>query len=1169
MLLTALVLLTTAAPSPGQCAPEWLADTSFGTDGRVTDLQPWDPDGPGPLAPRLVGAGHFATAGNVVTNQVATYDPSTRTWATLGDLPPVLGGSPKITTLANGSLVLATNRSVLQWNGTSWTTLGTANAIVNEIIAMPNGDLVIGGDFFSVSGVPARKVARWNGSTWSALGSGLETQPYALVALPGGDLVAGGYFTTAGGNPANRVARWNGTTWSALGPGLGTPGTYLNAYVLDMAVLPGGDVVAVGRFASAGATAVSNVARWDGTTWHAVGTGTNDTVEDVAVIGDNHLLVGGHFTAAGGAPASRVARWTGSAWSAIEGGVDDYVSAVATMPGGSTYFGGNFTTANGMPAARLASYTPAWSLFPTGLTPPSVRAVVHMANGDVVVGGGEVPGGVARTDGVAWYSLGGGVSHFFATQVSDLLELPGGDLVVTGTFNNAGGATIHNIARWNGSTWASFGSGTNGEVNAVVRMPNGDLVAGGLFTMAGGLPVNRIARWDGSAWSALGAGVNGNVYALAVAPDGSLVAGGSFTTAGGSAADRVARWNGAFWAPVGGGLVGSSGSVFSLLHLQDGSLLVGGSFTTANGAPGNGIVRFTSSWQPLGVGVVGTVFGLEQLASGAIVVAGSLTGAGGVPTQRLARYEVSTWVPVVPGTNGSVSALAKAPDGETLVLGGSFTQAGGLPANAVARLRSRGEGWSAVTTGLGSLAAPVTALTMRGNGHIVAAMTPSSSRPHLTTWNGQSWSQPHSGSDGFILDLLELASGDLVAVGNFTRISGQSVFGIARWDGQAWHALGNGLRDTSGGRALVYCLAALPNGNLVAGGNFASAGGVITSNVARWDGQAWHAMSIGNSSDTVRDLAVMPNGDLIAAGVFMSSSGVQLGGVARWIGSSWSSLGTGMSSPSASSREVNALVVMPDGTLVATGPFTSAGGTPANGIARWNGTAWSSLGSGLNGYGTALEVLPNGDLVVSGVFSTAGGVHTSGGIARWNGTAWSAVNHQVQGGTVNRLLAGRDGLLFAGSFTTTGPRGNHVHQLGSTCPATVTHYGTGCVGAGGLNQLTELSLPWLGASFRSRATGMPPLALVFSIYGFAQLSLPISVVLPQGLPGCVFWSDSALYTLRASTASTLDSAVHLPVGVSLPGQVFHHFVLTFELDANANVVAVSSTNALRATIGTY
>ena len=46
---------------------------------------------------------------------------------------------------------------------------------------------------------------------------------------------------------------------------------------------------------------------------------------------------------------------------------------------------------------------------------------------------------------------------------------------------------------------------------------------------------------------------------------------------------------------------------------------------------------------------------------------------------------------------------------------------------------------------------------------------------------------------------------------------------------------------------------------------------------------------------------------------------------------------------------VNALAFGPDGSLYAGGKFTTAGGVTANHIARWDGSDWHPLGSGIEG----------------------------------------------------------------------------------------------------------------------------------------------------------------------------------------------------------------------------
>src|SRR5258708_33671922 len=90
---------------------------------------------------------------------------------------------------------------------------------------------------------------------------------------------------------------------------------------------------------------------------------------------------------------------------------------------------------------------------------------------------------------------------------------------------------------------------------------------------------------------------------------------------------------------------------------------------------------------------------------------------------------------------------------------------------------------------------------------------------------------------------------------------------------------------------------------------------------------------------------------------------------------------------------VAALTVFDDGTgpaLYAGGKFTAAGGVVVNNIAKWDGTQWSALGSGM-GDGflspsvSALTVFDDGTgaaLYAGGQFATAGGV-AANDIAAW------------------------------------------------------------------------------------------------------------------------------------------------------------------------------------------
>src|SRR5262249_37456927 len=151
-------------------------------------------------------------------------------------------------------------------------------------------------------------------------------------------------------------------------------------------------------------------------------------------------------------------------------------------------------------------------------------------------------------------------------------------------------------------------------------------------------------------------------------------------------------------------------------------------------------------------------------------------------------------------------------------------------------------------------------------------------------------------------------------------------------------------------------------------------GGVTVNGVARWDGATWTPLGSGMSGESspgsgmrVRALAVH-DGALYAAGSFDHAGGVPALGGARWDGSNWAPLGSGISG------ELYALADY-GGSLIAGGNFANAGGTPANCVARWDGTGWNAMGPGMSGPVLSLKVW-NGDLYVGG-----------GGIARWNGVS--------------------------------------------------------------------------------------------------------------------------------------------------------------------------------------
>lgn len=206
----------------------------------------------------------------------------------------------------------------------------------------------------------------------------------------------------------------------------------------------------------------------------------------------------------------------------------------------------------------------------------------------------------------------------------------------------------------------------------------------------------------------------------------------------------------------------------------------------------------------------------------------------------------------------------------------------------------------------------------------------------------------------------------------------------------------------------------------------------------------WGTLGTG-ANDRVNVLlatsSVDPAAPLYAGGLFTLMGGVaDTVGIAKWVPSTatWSPMGTGISN-----GEVRALAVDAQGNIYAGGSFTTMGGvTGTTYIAKWNGTTWEALGSGLagGGYGVFSMVIgKDGNLYVGGGFATAGG-KASNGFAIWNGSDWiafSGADYPVFGGTYsvarNLVLDPASGDIYFGTYDsyTTNPGNSWVYHNGN------------------------------------------------------------------------------------------------------------------------------------------
>ena len=166
----------------------------------------------------------------------------------------------------------------------------------------------------------------------------------------------------------------------------------------------------------------------------------------------------------------------------------------------------------------------------------------------------------------------------------------------------------------------------------------------------------------------------------------------------------------------------------------------------------------------------------------------------------------------------------------------------------------------------------------------------------------------------------------------------------------------------------VQCMAEGPDGKIYVGGDFTNAGGVSgASGIARWNpvSEAWEKVITIPYPYYPRVMAFDANNDLYVGGHLTdigSSSGDGIIKITDLSGTpTVSALGSGTSG--AMYSDVFAIAISPNGDVYIGGDFSLAGGVAnTQCIAKWNGTAWSALSTGLNDYVLALAFAPDGKL---------------------------------------------------------------------------------------------------------------------------------------------------------------------------------------------------------------
>jgi len=485
-------------------------------------------------------------------------------------------------------------------------------------------------------------------------------------------------------------------------------------------------------------------------------------------------------------------------------------------------------------------------------------------------------------------------------------------------------ATYDDFGTRSGEIWLDDGTGLRviGTFDGMIRKLHwfgGKLWAAGWTQLhEGSAVIQGLAVWDGSAWAAPPSGaMDGFAYELV--EDGSeLLVGGVFSQLGGLTTSAVAAFDGTTWRPLDFPGVG----VYALARGPDGELYAGGAFGEfADGA--GGLARWDGkAWVEAAGGVYnrsfpGVVTDLVDHA-GSLYVSGCFRTVGGIEdattaivSRDVARFD-GAWHSLDDDTRGvsapwleprrcgdegfdtvwDVSKQALFSAGDQVLLAGSFSGIAGTLSQAV--IGYDGTAWRAQgTTGLGI--------------------------------------------GGSIDRIAASATCDLWGTGRMSHIAGVATRAhVVHFTGTGWQPIA----DTIPSDAFCPGFAVSPGGDIVLGCQEAPPDGDAVGRIYKVAGD--QLVQLGPDQPLIQTVTYSADGTLWIAG------GAATGWVARLDGDVFTTVEAGFDGPI-----LQLDVAGPSDVLVA-GTFTHVGGVAASRIARWNGTAWTALGTGLPGVPTAL-----------------------------------------------------------------------------------------------------------------------------------------------------------------------------------------------------------------------
>lgn len=500
--------------------------------------------------------------------------------------------------------------------------------------------------------------------------------------------------------------------------------------------------------------------------------------------------------------------------------------------------------------------------------------------------------------------------------------------------------------------------------------------------------------------------------------------------------------------------MGFCDQLFDLVVLPDSSTIIAGTFRTVNQRIVNRICKLKAdgstdhSFDP-GTGLNSWGRVIRMQSDGKIVVGGDFTTYNGTGRNRLARLSSSGTLDgtftIGTGFNNSVYDIYVQSDSK-LVVTGSFTTFNGTTVGGIVRLNTDGSRDTSFHSGTGANS-EIHAVDRASDGTFIIS-------GNFTSFNGTtvtriaklnsdgsldaSFNSGGSGANANVYDVLFLPNGKVVAAGDFTTFNGATATRIVRLKT-------NGTMDStfttgSGFNIVVAGLALQSDGKILAAGSFSSYNGASINRIARIDTtgsrDTTFAPGVGFDNLTYNVILNPDNKMYVAGGYYKANNYLRL--FLTRLNANGSVDPSFFAEAKVNDAPLGASL-QSTGKLIVGGYFTNFGTTTVNRIMRLTAdgnldTTFQS-GTGANGTVRAVYVLPNDKILIGGDFTSYNGT-TINRIARLNSNGTLDTSFQIGTGAnwlVYSIAVNHNGKIYlGGDFTSVnGVTKNRIVGLNS------------------------------------------------------------------------------------------------------------------------------------------